>query len=135
MNLARRAVDDLGRGGDERAHRQNGAFADDDAFDNLGARANEAIILDDRRVGLQGFEHPADADAAGEMHVLADLRTGADRHPSIDHRAFIDIGAEIDEGGHEDDARRDIGRAAHNRARHDAQPRRRERGGVPALEF
>ena len=47
--------------------------------------------------GLQRLEHAADADAAGEMAVLADLRARADRRPGVDHRACVDIGAEIDE--------------------------------------
>ena len=101
------------------------AFADDDAFDDFGARADEAIVLDDRRIGLQRLQHAADADAAGEMHILADLGAGADRHPGIDHRAFVDIGAEIDEGRHQHDAGRDIGRAADDGARHGAKARRR----------
>ena len=74
MDLASRAVDDLGRSGDEDAHRQDRSLADDHALDHFRARADEAVILDDGRVGLQGLEHAADSDAAGEVHVLADLR-------------------------------------------------------------
>ena len=68
-----------------------------DAFGDFRARADEAIVLDDHRPGLQRLEHAADADAAGNMTVLADLRAGADRRPGVDHGALIDIGAEIDE--------------------------------------
>ena len=46
-------------------------------------------------LGLQRLEHAADADAAGQMHVLADLRAGADRGPGVDHRAFVDIRADV----------------------------------------
>src|SRR6202043_169001 len=63
------AVDDLGRGADEHAHRQHRALAHDHAFGNLGARADKAIVLDDHRAGLQRFEHAADADAAGDVTV------------------------------------------------------------------
>jgi len=55
----------------------------------------EAIVLDDGRIGLQRLQHAADADAAGEMHVLADLRAGADGDPGVDHGLGIDIGARL----------------------------------------
>ena len=71
--------------------------------------------------GLQRLEHAADADAAREVAVLADLRAGADRRPGVDHRALVDIGAEIDEGRHQHDARRDIGRVADDAVRHGAE--------------
>src|SRR6478736_6762893 len=91
------AIDDLGGGADENPHRQHGALAHDRALGHFRARADEAIILDDHRTGLQRLEHAADAGAAGYVAVLADLRTGADRGPGIDHSALVDIGAEIDE--------------------------------------
>jgi hypothetical protein len=49
-------------------------FFDDHAFDHFRARADEAVVLDDGRAGLQRLEHAADADAARQVHVLADLR-------------------------------------------------------------
>ena len=52
---------------------------------------------------------PADADAAGQMHILADLGAGADGRPGVHHRAFADPGAEIDEGRHQHRAGRHIG--------------------------
>ncbi len=112
MDLAGGAVDDLGRGGDEDAHREHRALADDHALDDFRAGADEAVVLDDGRVGLQRLQHAADADAAREMHVLADLGAGADRRPGIDHGAGIDIGADIDEGRHQDHAGREIGARA-----------------------
>ena len=66
-------------------------------FGHLGAGADEAVVLDDHRAGLQRLEHAADAGAAGDVAVLADLRAGADRGPGVDHGAAVDIGAEIDE--------------------------------------
>ena len=59
--------------GDENAHGHHRALADDHPLDHLGAGADEAIVLDDGRVGLQQLEHAADADAPGEMHISADL--------------------------------------------------------------
>ena len=76
-------------------------------------------------IGLQRLEHAADADAAGKMHVLADLRAGADGGPGVHHRALVDIGAEIHEGRHQDDVRRDIGAAADDAARDGAEARLR----------
>jgi hypothetical protein len=74
---------------------------DDHAFDDLGARADEAVVLDDGRVGLQRLEHAADADAAGQVHVLADLRAAAHGGPGVDHRAFVDVGADVHVAGHQ----------------------------------
>src|SRR5690606_9473362 len=56
------------------AHRHDRAALDDHALDDFRARADEAIVLDDRRRGLQRFEHAADADAARDVYVRADLR-------------------------------------------------------------
>src|SRR5438093_13107140 len=83
------AVVDLGALADVHAHRDDRVLLDDDAFDDLGARADEAVVLDDGRVGLHRLEHAADADAAGEVHVLADLRAGAHGGPGVDNRAFV----------------------------------------------
>ncbi len=85
--------------------------------------------------GLQRLQHAADADAAGEMHVLADLRAGADGGPGVDHGPGVDIGAEIDEGRHQDDAGRDIGGAADDAAGHGAKAGGDMVLGAPAVEF
>src|ERR1041385_1334173 len=87
------AVDDLGRGAEIDAHRQHRALAHDHAFGDLGARADEAVVLDDHRVGLQRLQHAADADAAGEMTVLADLGAGADRGPGVAEAPCSAVGA------------------------------------------
>src|SRR5690606_3730745 len=129
------AVDDLGRLADENAHPEHRALAHDAALDNLRACADEAVVLDDGGGGLHGFEHAADADAARQMHILADLRAGAHGSPGIDHGALADIGAQIDEGRHQHHARRDIGGAAHDGAGHGAQPGPFELVGAPAVEF
>ena len=62
--------------------------------------------LDDTKLtveknGVYRIEHAADADAAGEMHVLADLRARAHGGPGVDHGAFINVGADVDVGRHE----------------------------------
>ena len=44
VHLATVAIDDLGRGADVDAHREHRAGLDDDAFGDLAARADEAII-------------------------------------------------------------------------------------------
>ncbi len=135
MDFAGVAVDDLGRRADEGAHREDGALLDDDALDDLAARADEAVILDDDRLGLQGLQDAADPDPAGEVAVLTDLGAGADRRPGIDHRATADMGADIDEARHQDDVRRDIGRAPHDRAGHRAKAGIAEAVRRPAGEF
>src|SRR3712207_7457597 len=53
LHLAGGAIDDLGGGADIDAHRQDGHGLHDDALGDLGAGADEAVVLDDHRVGLQ----------------------------------------------------------------------------------
>src|SRR5258706_12023103 len=128
-------VDDLGRLADEYTHRDDRAFADDDAFGDFGTHADEAIVLDDGRRGLQWFEHAADARATGDVAMLADLGTGANRRPAVDHGAFVDIGADIDEAWHQDDVFCDEGWFAHDGARHGAEAGGFEFPFAPAGEF
>src|SRR5690606_33995275 len=85
QDLARLAVIDSRALADVDAHRDYAAAPDDHAFDDLGASADEAVVLDDRRRCLERLEHAADADAARQVHVAADLRAAADRRPRIDH--------------------------------------------------
>jgi hypothetical protein len=84
-------------------------------FGHFGAGADEAIVLDDHRTGLERLEHAANPRAAGNMDVSSDLRAAADRCPCVDHRPLADISAEIDEAGHQHRARGDIGAAADDR--------------------
>src|SRR6185436_18570348 len=107
---------------EKHAHGYDAVLIDEHAFHDLRARADEAVVLDDHRVRLQGLEYPTDADPAGEVYVFADLRAGADRSPGIDHRPFVDVRADIDEGGHEDDVLRDVGAASRRGGRYDAKP-------------
>ena len=87
----------------------------------FGAGADEAVVFDDRRVGLQRLEHAADADAAGEVDVLADLRARADGRPGVHHRALVDVGADVHVRRHQDDVPADEGAGARHGRRHDAK--------------
>ena len=84
---------------------------------------------------MQRFEHAADADAARQMYVLADLGAGADRGPGIHHGAFIDIGADVDIGGHQDHVFGNEGAASCDRGRHHAETAGLERCFVVTGEF
>src|ERR1700682_3510861 len=101
VNLAGHAIDDLCRLAEIDAHAQDGAFADDDALGNLRARADEAIVFDDHGVGLQRLKDAADADAAGDVAIAADLRARSDRRPGVDHRRFAHARADVDEARHQ----------------------------------
>ena len=130
-----RAIHHLGRGPDEHPHRQHAAALHHHALGDLGPGADEAVVLDDHRIGLQRLQHAANADAAGQMAVGADLRAASDRRPGIHHRVAPDIGADIDEARHQHRARRDVGRAPHHRAGHRAEARLAEAVLAPAGEF
>ena len=81
------------------------SLADDDALDDDRTRADECSVLDDHRPRLRRLEDAADADAAREMHVRADLRARSHRRPRVDHRPRTDPGADVHEPRHEDDTR------------------------------
>src|SRR3546814_17158306 len=95
--LAGRAVVDARALAEEHAHADHAVVADDETFDDLRARTDEAVVLDDRRRRLQRLQHAADARAAGDVAVLADLRTGADSGPGVDHRSRPYVRAAVDE--------------------------------------
>src|SRR3954452_18895931 len=97
MDLARGAVDDLGRGAEEYPHRQHRPAFDDDSFGNFGPGADEAIVLDDHRARLERREPPADSCPARDVDVAADLGAAADGRPGVDHRALPDPRADVDE--------------------------------------
>src|SRR5690348_3230540 len=115
-----RAVEDLRALAEKYAHAQYRVLLDDHALDDLGTRADEAVILDDGGVRLQRFKHAADADTAGQVHVAADLRARADGRPGIDHRSLVDVGADVDVRGHQHDVAGDEGAAPRDRRRDDA---------------
>ena len=87
---------------------------------------------------VDGLEHAADPDAAGQVDVRADLRARADRRPRVDHRPRADPGADVHVARHHHDARREERAVAGDRGRHDAHAQRRvvvlERDLVVVLE-
>jgi hypothetical protein len=135
VDFARGAVDDLGAGADEHAHREHSAFADDDAFDDFAARADEGAVFDDDRAGLKRFKHAADAHATRQVYALADLGARTDGGPCVDHRTFADIGADVDERGHQHNILADEGTGAGNGAGDDAETAFAELGIVIAVEL
>src|SRR5258706_9631948 len=119
-DLARHAVVDLRALADVHAHGDHRAFSHHDALDDFAARADEAAVLDDRGIRLQRLEDAANSNAAGEVHVLADLRARAYGRPGVDHRALVDVRADVDERRHHDHVLRDVGAVPRRRRRHDA---------------
>src|SRR5262245_20114455 len=84
-DLAGHAVVDARALAEEDAHADHAVVADDEALDYFGTRADEAVIFDDRRRGLQRFQHAADTGTAGQVAMLADLRARTHRRPGVDH--------------------------------------------------
>src|SRR2546423_750846 len=68
--------------------------------------------------------HAPDADAAGQVHVRADLRARAHRRPGVDNRPRPDPRADVHEAGHHDDALAEEGAVAHDRPRDNADAAR-----------
>ena len=77
--------------------------------------------------GLQRLEHAADAGAAGQVAVLADLRAGTHRGPGVDHGAVADVRADVDEARHQHHVLADVRAAARDRAGHHARAELAER--------
>src|SRR5689334_20487297 len=94
------------------AHADHRTFLDDHAFDHFRSRADEAVVFDDGGRCLQRLEHAADADAARQVHVLADLRAGTHGGPRVHHRAAIDVRADVDVARHEYGVGCDVGTPA-----------------------
>src|SRR5690606_37147805 len=86
-DLAGGAVVDAGGLAEEHAHADHAVVAHHHALHDLRARADEAVVLDDGRTGLQRLQHAADAGAAGDVAVFPDLGAGTDRGPGVDHGA------------------------------------------------
>src|SRR5690606_31969953 len=135
MNLAGGAVIDARALRDEDPHRQYGVFFDDDAFDDFGARADEAVVFDDGGAGLQGLQHAADAHAARQVDMAADLRARAYRGPGVHHRAFTHARADVDVRGHQHRVGRDVGAAPHRGGRDHAKAATLEILGAVVLEL
>jgi hypothetical protein len=69
-DLAGLAMIDLGTGADINAHGDDGAFLDDDPLHDLGAGADEAVVLDNGGRGLDRLQDAANTDAAREMFTF-----------------------------------------------------------------
>ncbi len=108
---------------DENAHRDDRALLDDHAFHDFGARADEAIVLDDRRGCLHRLQYPANTGATGQVHILADLGAATDRGPGIDQRAAVDECSDVHIGRHQHDISRDVGAASHQCVGNNPDPR------------
>src|SRR6188768_3401456 len=113
-------VQDRRRGRQGHAGADHGFALDQHAFDDDRARADEAAVFDDDGLRSRWLEHAAQADAAGQMAVLADLRTRADRGPGVDHGAGADVGADVHVTRHHDRALLDERAVADRPWRHDA---------------
>ena len=123
--LGTRHVDHGHRRGERDVRREHGALADQHALGEDAARADERSVLDDHGPCLHRLEHAADADAAGEMDVGADLSARADGRPRVDHRVRPDPGADVHVARHHHDAGREVRAVARSRRRNDAHAQRR----------
>src|SRR5690606_33638781 len=108
-DFAAHAVVDAGGLADEHAHADHAALFHHHPLDDLGAGADEAVVLDDGRAGLQRLEHAADAGAAADVAIPADLGAAADGGPGVDHGAGADVGANVDEARHQHHVLADVG--------------------------
>src|ERR1700680_5055657 len=93
--------------------------------------------LSSMMVGLacSGSRGPAVAPPPDRVHVLADLRAGADGSPRVDHGARVHICSNIHIAGHEHHVGRDVCAAPDGGRRHHAHAGRREPRLVPAAVF
>src|SRR3546814_6838141 len=103
--------------------------------DLFGSGANKAIVLNNDRISLQRLKHTADADTAGQMHILADLGAASNRHPGIHHGALIDNSAHVDDAGHQHDIPGYMRSMPCNGPRHSAETGAAALRLAPALTF
>ena len=105
-------VDYLGAAGDDRIGAKDGLGSDVCAFDDDAAGSDEAVVFDNHRCCLDGFEDAAYAYAAAEMYVFAYLGAAAYGGPSVDHCAAVDVGSDVNIAGHHHDTLSDKGAIA-----------------------
>src|SRR3546814_18170918 len=103
------------------------------ALNHFGSGANKAIVLNNDRISLQRLKHTADADTAGQMHILADLGAASTRHPGIHHGALIDKSADVDEARHQHDLPCDLRSMPSNGTRQSTETGGAELRPAPAL--
>src|SRR3546814_19479732 len=105
------------------------------ALNHFGSGANKAIVLNNDRISLQRLKHTADADTAGQMHILADLGAASNRHPGIHHGALIDKSADVDEARHQHDIPGDMRSMPCNCPRHSVETGGPELLPAPSKKF
>ena len=93
--LAGLGVDHRDRPGEDAPRTEHHAVAHAGAVGHDAAAADQALVADHHRRGLGRLEHAADADAAGQVDVVADLGARTDRRPGVDHRVRADPGADV----------------------------------------
>src|SRR5579859_1703940 len=98
QGLAALPIVDAGALADEYAHGDHRPLFHHHPFDDLGAGADEALVLDDGRGGLHRFEDAADAGAAGDVYSAADLGAGADGGAGVHHGTGPHVGADVHVG-------------------------------------
>ncbi len=81
------------------------ASADEGAFVDADAAADECVVLDDDGPCADGLQHASDLGGGREVDALADLGARADEGVGVDHCAVVDVGADVHvHGGHASDA-------------------------------
>ena len=120
----RRAIDlavhsvEQGRGPrQDHAGSQHGARADLRAFIDAAVSADQHVVFDDHGRCVDRLQHAADLCRRADVDTLAHLGAGTDQRVRIDHCAFVNIGADVDEHRrHANDRGRDVSSSAHRRA-------------------
>ena len=134
-DLARGAIINTSRFTYKYPHGNDRALAYDATFHNLGAGADEAVILDHGGIGLHRLQNTADPGTACYMNIFSDLGTGSYRSPGVNHSAGADVCSNIYKGGHEHGRRLNIGSATYDGTRTNSQALFDETLGVVAGEF
>ena len=106
----------MGRRGEDGPRPEGGAAAHPGPAHDHAPGPDERLVLNHDRHRVRRLEHAADADAAGEVDVLADLGGRADGGPGVDHRPGVHVGADVDERGHQHRPRRDVATPPRDRA-------------------
>src|SRR5690606_38098569 len=83
-------------------------------FHDDGPGADIYVIFDNYLRGLNGFQNSSYAYATAKVYVFADLSTGSDSCPRINHGAFVYISTDIDVRWHHDNPFSQIGSIACN---------------------
>ncbi len=94
---------------------ENGAGAEDRslfyhrAFVHAAITADHHFVFDDYRHRADWFDDAADLRTCGDVTLFSNLRATADQRVGVDHRTFVNVGADIDEHRrHTDYAARDV---------------------------